>query len=494
MMIVVQRMTLLMSLCILVGLNLYVRGRMVAASRPYGALALMTVGVGFFGLLGTFFKEPAVMICAYVLALELTLLREVTVSPRWHKAWFGLFIILPLIAVPLYFLHDLDYMRELYLIRDFTLGERLLTESRVLLDYLRIILAPSLGQTGPFQDDFVVSRSLFDPVATVFSVVAIIALLSFAFLAAKRVPVASFGIFWFFFGHALESTFLPLELYFEHRNYLPSLGIIFAVIALVLYVPRKLKPLFVAGVGAFLSLTAFVSFASSAVWGDERLIAQVWSAEHPRSVRAQINAVNYWIRRDPERALFHLKQALEHNPSKPGLHIHQFLGIRCGRFTGLEVSEPELEKIIPSASFDHLAHTDVVLMREGMKSGECDVSPHELIEILDLLLENPKYSGSPNQTLLLNTTKAKLYRDANEISRALSSLDDAYRSVPRFDIPLEQAWYAYLAARYDEALQYIEKAKAAPTSKPYALLWKDDVIGYLEHRIKQAQGQEPASG
>ena len=36
-------------------------------------------------------------------------------------------------------------------------------------------------------------------------------------------PVA-FGIAFFLGGHLLESTVLPLELYYEHRNYLPSFG------------------------------------------------------------------------------------------------------------------------------------------------------------------------------------------------------------------------------------------------------------------------------
>jgi tetratricopeptide (TPR) repeat protein len=188
-----------------------------------------------------------------------------------------------------------------------------------------------------------------------------------------------------------------------------------------------------------------------------------------------------------------LERALEHNPSRPGLHIHQFLLIRCGKLNGLEVSEPDLKEILPSSHFDYLATADLKLLRKGMKSGECDVSPSELIELIDLLLENPYYANSPRQSLVLNTLSAKLYRDVKDTDKALESLEAAYRSLPRFEIALEAAWYAYLAARYDEALQYIEQAKATPTSKPYPLLWKDEVISALESRIERARDPRPAA-
>jgi hypothetical protein len=39
----------------------------------------------------------------------------------------------------------------------------------------------------------------------------------------KKYPLISFGILFFLLNHLIESTILPLELFFEHRNYLPSL-------------------------------------------------------------------------------------------------------------------------------------------------------------------------------------------------------------------------------------------------------------------------------
>jgi hypothetical protein len=494
MMMVVQRMTLLMALCTLAGLTLYVKGRAMVSLRPHRGFFFMSAGVGIFGLIGIFFKEPAILICAYIIALELTLLRRLPRPPRYWKMWLGLFVVLPLATVALYFFHDLEHLRQLYLKRDFSLGERLLTESRVLIDYLRILLIPSLGQTGPYQDDFVISRSIFEPLSTIFAITAIAISLFLALLWAKRLPIVSFGVLWFFLGHSLESTFLPLELYFEHRNYLPSLGIFFSLVVLIGHLSRRLRPIYLSALGLFFGLSASISAASSSVWGDEMLMAQIWSAEHPKSLRAQVFAINYWARRDKARTLFHLSQAIEHNPSKPGLYVHQFLLMRCGRLDGLNVEEPDLEGILPNGSFDHLSLSSLALLRKGIYTDDCRASEEELVEIIDLLLQNPHYAGNARESLFLYTLRAQLLRNMGDFERALTSLEMAYQGLPRFEIALTQAWYAYKAGRFEQALMFVEKARDTPVHKPYVLLWKSKSIGSVEERILQARRQRSSAG
>lgn len=36
-------------------------------------------------------------------------------------------------------------------------------------------------------------------------------------------------------GHSMESSFLPLELVYEHRNYLPNIGIIVLIAYIFIY-------------------------------------------------------------------------------------------------------------------------------------------------------------------------------------------------------------------------------------------------------------------
>ena len=114
--------------------------------------------------------------------------------------------------------------------RPFTLSERLLSESIILFDYLRQILLPNISTMGPFQDDTsrILGLSLFTFAAIAFWVVITIMAIS----KRRQMPLFSFAVLFFLVGHLLESTFFGLELYFEHRNYLPSTGLIAALFAI----------------------------------------------------------------------------------------------------------------------------------------------------------------------------------------------------------------------------------------------------------------------
>src|SRR5690606_24439350 len=127
---------------------------------------------------------------------------------------------------------------------DFSLPERLLSESRILVEYLYKIVLPSLRGGGIYHDDFVVSRGWLTPWTTAPAVAFVLGLVVIGIASRRRWPVLSFALLWFFAGHALESTALPLELYFEHRNYLPVFGILFALATWAVSAPaRWAKPI-----------------------------------------------------------------------------------------------------------------------------------------------------------------------------------------------------------------------------------------------------------
>ncbi len=115
--------------------------------------------------------------------------------------------------------------------RPFSMPERFLTQSRIIWIYLFEIIIPHSSSTGLFQDGFPVSKSLLSPISTAISLTSLtlIIVLSFIFSKKEKVFPIFFGILFFIFGHLLESTIIPLEMFFEHRNYLPSFGIYFAL-------------------------------------------------------------------------------------------------------------------------------------------------------------------------------------------------------------------------------------------------------------------------
>src|SRR6185369_5042261 len=118
----------------------------------------------------------------------------------WRKCVFWL----PPLALSIYML-GFDYANA-YFPRNFTLAERLLTESRILVQYLALIIFPNVAYFGPYQDDFPISSGLFHPLSTFVCVVAICLALALALLRRRQYPVLSFGVLWFFVAHLIEST------------------------------------------------------------------------------------------------------------------------------------------------------------------------------------------------------------------------------------------------------------------------------------------------
>jgi tetratricopeptide (TPR) repeat protein len=109
-----------------------------------------------------------------------------------------------------------------YEIRPFTLSQRLLTEPRIVMFYLSLIVYP-LSSRMSFLHDINLSTSLFSPSTTLFSIIALLLMILFSFYSARKWPLLSFSILFFLMNHIIESSIIPLELIFEHRNYLPSI-------------------------------------------------------------------------------------------------------------------------------------------------------------------------------------------------------------------------------------------------------------------------------
>ena len=83
-------------------------------------------------------------------------------------------------------------------------------------------MLPNLAEMGLHHDDFVISKTLLSPWTTLPAIAGLLALAVGALVLRKKHPLITFGIVFFFVAHALESTIIPLEIAFEHRNYLPS--------------------------------------------------------------------------------------------------------------------------------------------------------------------------------------------------------------------------------------------------------------------------------
>ena len=287
---IVQRMTSLASLFMVCGLCLYVAGRHRMLQNHRG-LPLILTGLLAFGGLAIFSKENGALLPLYMLIVEMTLFRFKDSSGRSDKTVIVFF--LATVAVPaclllLYLVVHPAVFLGGYSGREFTLTERLLTESRVLVFYLKMIIIPSITELGLYHDDIAISHGLLDPPTTLYSMITLASLLFGALLLLKKSPLVSLGILWFFAGHVLESTLYPLEIAHEHRNYLADYGILLAATIAVAQAPlRRLAPLIrTATPLLFFFLFSSTTWLRANQWSDNINQAIYEARHHPESFRA----------------------------------------------------------------------------------------------------------------------------------------------------------------------------------------------------------------
>lgn len=287
---VVQRMTSLASLFMVFAFIAYVYGRSRQIKGDKGALPILS-SVLIFMPVAVLCKETALLVPAYLLVIEWTIFRFRTTdkaAKTFLHVFFGIIVILPGLAVAAYLLATPDFIQGGYLVRDFSLTERLYTEARVLWAYIRLIVLPTNAALGLFHDDIPLSTSLFSPVTTLLSIFGLISLTAGAIAVRKSLPLVSFGILFFLAGHLLESSILGLEIAHEHRNYLPQLGFLIPATSyltswIASSVRRKLAISIAVAVPLFLGLTTFVR---SSTWGDTITFSYAEIAHHPKSARA----------------------------------------------------------------------------------------------------------------------------------------------------------------------------------------------------------------
>ncbi len=286
----IQRMTQLSAVFSLVGLLVYTVGRRRVEEQPGFGWTLMLSSLVVWMPLAALSKENALLLPLLLLLVEFFFFRFS--GHKETRKWLTLFFItvvgLPAMAILAFLIVSPEYVLGGYGGRSFSFTQRVLTEPRVLFNYLQNLLFPRGDSMGLFHDDFPLSNGPLSPPTTLLAIVGWLSIIGAALLYHRRAwaPLL-FGPCFFLAGHLLESTIFPLELVFEHRNYLPAVGIFFSVVfGFVLLLERVGK--FIPLVGLMVTLPLLYGFATyqrADTWSswDKMLL----SAErtHPNSPR-----------------------------------------------------------------------------------------------------------------------------------------------------------------------------------------------------------------
>ena len=392
---VVQRMTLLSSLFTLAGIWawLHCRDDVIHRPGPRAYLKFMAP-VALCLVLSILAKENGILLLLYIIVIEKTLYAS---RGAGLKNGLLLALALPLLALLVYLLRDLDGLISSYDNRPFTLAERLLTQPSVLLVYLKNILLPMYGAYGLYHDDFPVSAGLLAPPYTLLAIVALLLLFLAGLCYRKSAPVFGFAVLWFLAGHALEASFVNLELYFEHRNYLPSLGILFGLNYLLLKFIKTRQYRLSAGLAglAYCTLVMGAFYLELALWRQPRLQALEWARNQPASERVLTHLAHaYGDSRQYETAIdiyTRIEQLKPDNiyPAIVKLHIESCAGQR-------PVSPELWDAVFARAAGARADSVTIVSTLDGFVvdiiNDNCQPGQHEQMEkLLLILVKNNNY-------------------------------------------------------------------------------------------------------
>jgi tetratricopeptide (TPR) repeat protein len=309
---IVQRMNSLAAAFYLLSFLLYIRGRL--AQTRFKLLTFLAISLLCWVLaLGS--KQIAASLPFVIIAYEWYFFRNLSVSWLRRNA---IYLLLPcalfsLIVFIFLGSHPFERISAIYVYRDFTMEERVLTQFRVVIFYITLILYPHPARLNLIHD-FSISHSLVDPITTLISLLCICALLATSIWVAKRNRLISFSILWFLGNLVIESSVIGAEMLWEYRLYLPMFGV-----ALVFgYVFSRLinKRLWVMTIPFIIIMClGTITYQRNRVWQND---VQLWRdvlSKNPESARAHLNLGSALMPLGRlDEAIFHYREALRTEP------------------------------------------------------------------------------------------------------------------------------------------------------------------------------------
>jgi len=314
---IVQRMASMAGLFYIMAMYFYLKGR--TANTHANRLI-------FFGLttltallsIGT--KENAVMIPVSLWVFDLLLIQGVTRENVIKKLKVAVPIILILATIALWYVDVTSILNgAAYKGRTFTLSERLLTEPRVIIFYITLLFYP-ISSRLTLLHDVEISTSFLTPWTTMPAIACIVFLVFLGFYIARKSPLISFSILFFLLNHLTEGSLVPLELIYEHRNYIPSMLFFVPVAIFLLKVidhfsyQKSVQRLITALVVFLLFAQGDTAFSRNALFAHPLLLMEDNVKKSPNLSRVHHNLGSvYWTNGAYEKACQSYENALRFN-------------------------------------------------------------------------------------------------------------------------------------------------------------------------------------
>ncbi|MDK8463821.1 hypothetical protein [Marinobacter sp. SS13-12] len=406
----VQRMASLSALFCLLGMFAYVKARHVSRAGWGARAGLYALSFLVFWPLAMYSKENALLFPIYLFLIELVFLKFQNPAEgktsRVIVLSYGVLFVLPGVLLSLYLVFFFpDWILNGYANRDFSLGERLLTQSRVIAFYLGQVFLPINSSLGLFHDDFALSTSLLSPWTTVVAVLFVFVAVVAAFSGIRKYPVIAFGVLFFLAAHSMESTIFSLELVHEHRNYLAIFSVLFAIAYYLVIGSDKFSSLRVLLAGSLIIFFGLTTLTRAAVWGEPVVHVITEVSNHPLSPRANYglgkqyaiyaNALDGSAQKTEaiQSAVKYFEKSAELRAS----YVDGLFGLlMLEGLEGHQMSEESYRSLLRRlriAPFSNNTYNYLHGVLSCLEAGDCEISNRKMNEIFDACRDNPGFSG-----------------------------------------------------------------------------------------------------
>ena len=362
--------------------------------------------------------------------------------------------------------------------RDFDAGERLMTQAGILWAYLGKAIAGIPGRLGIYHDDIEVVRSFWS-FGTVLAVAAWVAVIGAAFRWRRAWPLFSFAVLWFVGGHILESTLIPLELYFEHRNYLPIAGPVIALVAFLLTHSEETRRYAKAVLPLLLVANVFFLYSFATLQGSTSVAARYWALKHPDSMRASLNlAKQQYVEEGVQPAFDTISSFVSRNPKHAYLQIFQ-LDLGCKHFAD-QLESSHVDEVIAGQAETAFSFMPAQMLSNlyttSLATGCAAVPVESVLRVADAVLANPRYRASPEYNKLHYMFLAFVSRTQGDLDGAVAHIESALEHQRTPQVTQIMAITLAEQKQYDRAREFIAAAESdLPTNPIRAWQWRRSI-------------------
>ncbi|MGM8228749.1 hypothetical protein ACSV5M_19370 [Cellvibrio sp. ARAG 10.3] len=480
---VVQRMTQLMLFFMLVSLLCYIH---FLLSKKLLSQLIWLICAGLSSVLCVLSKENGATVLVFYFLINFFFFYPH--AERKTKLIFSAALASVFIFACMWMFY-LNVTGDTYSGREFTLTQRLLIQGEVLARYTQFWLGLSGDELTIFHDDVEWKiKNVGVGLSWTFWMVHA-AVLAIAIKLVKSKPLISFGIFWFYVGHLVESSFIPLELMYEHRNYMPSIGL--ALIGSHLFYSFfgyvKSRGLTVLGVGVPLLYIAFLCIGlihRCALWSDYRILASKWAAEHPNSLRAQDSFIAMLEISGMELMAYEKANEVYPRFNDPALLLHR-LKLEC-----LLISEDQRSLVIDLDEIESMAFSSGVnfYLNELMSMDQrgCldkSILHGEFNDLIEAIGNMRHLKSKPGYYAVYLDAVANYYVTEKRYMEAVVAREKLWQVQPTIDTALKLSELFILGGNPLQAEKYLLWARQQNSARWYSNPNVDLAIANLERAL-----------